>query len=107
MGLWGEEMLLIDLYGMAKSVTQFMKESDPDPHFKFVILGITKGVQEDGHKFAILCVKVTQGTHLRPGVWLDRLIKVKKELGQTNDKLFRRNLQKAKLRANSRMISIE
>jgi hypothetical protein len=96
-GLRGEEMLLIDLYGTAKSVAQFMKEDASDPHFKFVILGRTKGVQEDGHKFAIPCVKVTQGTHLRPGIWLKRLLKVKKELGQTNGKLFRRNLQKAKL----------
>jgi hypothetical protein len=90
-------MLLIDLYGTAKSVSQFMKESDLDPHFKFVILVRTKGVQEDGHKFAIPCVKETQGTHLRPGVWLERLLKVKEELGQTNGKLFRRNLRKAKL----------
>ena len=96
-GLRGEEMLLIDLYGTAKSVAQFMKEDASDPHFKFVILGRTKGVQEDGHKFAIPCVKVTQGAHLRPGIWLKRLLKVKKELGQTNGKLFRRNLQKAKL----------
>jgi hypothetical protein len=41
-----------------------------------------KGVQEDGHKFAIMCVKETQGTHLRPGVWLERLVNVKKEMGQ-------------------------
>jgi hypothetical protein len=60
-------MLLIDLYGTAKSVSQFMKESDLDPHFKFVILVRTKGVQEDGHKFAIPCVKETQGTHLSLG----------------------------------------
>ena len=61
------------------------------------MLGRTKGVQEDGHKFAIPCVKVTQGTHLRPGVWLERLLKVKEELGQTHGKLFKRNLRKAKL----------
>ena len=60
-GLRGEKLLLIDLYGMAKNATQLlMKQSDPDLHFKFVILGRTKGVQEDGHKFAIRCVKVTQ-----------------------------------------------
>jgi hypothetical protein len=96
-GLRGEEMLLIDLYGTAKSVKQFMKEGVEDPHFKFVILGHTKGVQENGHKFAMPCVRVTQGAHLRPGIWLERLIKVKEELGQTNGKLFKRNLRKAKL----------
>jgi hypothetical protein len=96
-GLRGEEMLLIDLCGTAKSVKQFMKEGVEDPHFKFVMLGRTEGVQEDGHKFAMPCVRVTQGTHLRPGIWLERLIKVKEELGQTNGKLFERNLRKAKL----------
>jgi hypothetical protein len=96
-GLRGEEMLLIDLYGTAQSVTRFMKKESLDPHFKFIILGRTKGVQEDGHKFAIPCVKETQGTHLRPGIWLERLITVKEELGQTHGKLFKRNLRKAKL----------
>jgi hypothetical protein len=96
-GLRGEEMLLIDLCGTAKSVDKFMKERDSDPHFKFVTLGRTKGVQEDGHKFAIPCVKVTQGAHLRPGVWLERLLKVKREMGHTHGKLFKRNLRKAKL----------
>ena len=63
-----------------------------------MILGRTKGVQEDGHKFTIPCVKVTQGTHfLRPGVWFEQLLKVKEELGQRNGKLFRRNLWEAKL----------
>jgi hypothetical protein len=96
-GLRGEEMLLIDLYGTAKSVTQFMKSDSPDPHFKFVIIGRTKGVQEDSHKFAIPCVKETLGTHLRPGVWVKRLVRVKKAMGQTHEKLFTRNLQQAKL----------
>lgn len=60
-------MRLIDLYGTAKIVNQFMKESDPDPHFKFVIRGRTKGTQEDGHKFAIPCVKITQGHSFETG----------------------------------------
>jgi hypothetical protein len=74
-GLRGEEMLLIDLYGTAKSVAQFLKSDSPDPHFKFAIIGRTKGVQEDGHKIAIPWVKETSGTHLMPGVlWVKRLI---------------------------------
>jgi hypothetical protein len=96
-GLGGEEMLLIDIFGTAKSVTKCMRTDSPDPHFKFVIIGRTKGVQEDGYKFAIPCVKVTTGTHLRPGVWLEHLLEVKKELGQTHGKLFSRNLRRAKL----------
>jgi hypothetical protein len=79
MGLRGEEMLLIDLYGTAKSMSQFMKSDSPDPHFKFIIISRTKGVQEDGHKFAIPCIKETEGTHLRPGVWLQQLLDVKRE----------------------------
>ena len=34
---------------------------------------------------------------MRLGVWLKRLMKVKKESGQANSKLFRRNLWEAKL----------
>lgn len=91
-------MLLTNLYSTAKSVTQFTLESNSDPHFKFVIPERTRGVSKDGHKFSILCVKVTQGTHLRPEVWLEQLLKVKEELGQTNRKLFRRqNLRTAEL----------
>jgi hypothetical protein len=96
-GLRGEEMLLIDLFSTAKSVNQTMTKSTPGPHFKFVIIGRTKGIQEDGHKFAIPCVKETIGTHLRPGVWVQRLICVKKNMGQTHGKLFTRNLRRAKL----------
>jgi hypothetical protein len=96
-GLRGEEMLLVDLFGTVKSATQFMKKDSVDPHFKFVIIGQTKGVQEDAHKFAIPCIRTTQGTHLRPGVWVERLLWVKKEMGQTHGKLFTRNLRRAKL----------
>jgi hypothetical protein len=58
---------------------------------------VDKRVQEDGHKFGIPCVKETLGTHLRPGIWLERLIGVKREMGQTHGKLFKRNLRHAKL----------
>jgi hypothetical protein len=96
-GLRGEEMLLVDLFGTAKSADRFMKRNALDPHFKFIILGRTKGVQEDGHKFAIPCVRETEGTHLKPGIWVERLLEVKKELGQTHGKLFQRSLRKPKL----------
>jgi hypothetical protein len=97
-GLRGEEMILIDLFGTAKSVSKFMHQNSQDPHFKFIIIGRTKGVQEDGRKFAIPCVKETQGTHLRPGIWLERLLEVRKrEMGQTHGKLFARKLRRSKL----------
>jgi hypothetical protein len=35
-------------------------------------------VREDGHKFTIPCIKEAQGTYLRPGVWLEQLIKVRR-----------------------------
>jgi hypothetical protein len=41
-GLRGEKMLLIDLFGTAKSVTKFMRKDSLDPHFKFVIIGRMK-----------------------------------------------------------------
>jgi hypothetical protein len=88
-GLRGEEMLLINLFRTTKSVIKFMKTDSPDPHFKFVILGRTKGAQEDGHKFAIPCVKEVTGTQLRPGIWLKRLLGVKKELGRRMKNNFR------------------
>jgi hypothetical protein len=96
-GLRGEEISLVGLHGTAESVARFVEKESIDPHFKLVTLGRTQGVQEDGHKFAIPCVKETQGAHLRPGIWLERSIEAKEELGQTHGKLFKRNLRKAKL----------
>jgi hypothetical protein len=61
------------------------------------VIGRTKGVQQDGKKFGIPCVKVTKGTGLRPGVWVKRLVEVKALAGETHGKLFTRNLRPAKL----------
>ena len=44
-GLRGEEMLMVDTWGTASSVHRFMKEDALDPHFKFIVIGRTKGVQ--------------------------------------------------------------
>jgi hypothetical protein len=65
-GLRGEEMLLLDMLGTATSVQRLMKDRALDPHFKFVMISRTKGVQQGGKKFAIPCMKVTKGTGLRP-----------------------------------------
>ena len=52
-GLRGEEMLLVDMLGTSTSVQRLMKDGAADPHFKFVIIGRTKGVQQDRKTFAI------------------------------------------------------
>jgi len=96
-GLRGEEIPLIDLAGTRNSVEEGMGPDKPDPHFKFVIIGRTKGVQQDGHKFAIPCVATTQGTGLRPGIWIQRLLQVLQECKRTNGKLFVRALKPAKM----------
>jgi hypothetical protein len=96
-GLRGEEMLLIDMLGTATSVQRLMKDGASDPHFKFVIIGRTKGVQQDGKSFAIPCVKVTKGTGLRPGIWVKRLMNMKMLAGETHGKVFVRKLRPSKL----------
>jgi hypothetical protein len=96
-GLRGEEMLLVDMLGTLTSIQRLMKDEASDPHFKFIIIGRTKGVQQDGKKFGILCVKVMKGTGLRPGAWVKRLVDVKSLAGETHGKLFTRKLRPAKL----------
>jgi hypothetical protein len=96
-GLRGEEMLLVDMLGTDTSVRRLMKGGASDPHFKFVIIGRTKGVQQDGKMFAIPCVEVTKGTGLRPGVWVRRLMDMKRLAGETHGKVFVRKLRPAKL----------
>jgi hypothetical protein len=54
-----------------------MKDDAPNPHFKFIVIGRTKGVQQDGKTLGIPCVKVTKATAgLRPGVWVKRLLDI-------------------------------
>jgi hypothetical protein len=96
-GLRGEEMLLVDMLGTSKSVDRLMKDDAVDPHFKLIVIGRTKGVQQDGKKFGIPCVKVTKATGLRPGVWVKRLIDIKRLVGETHGKLFVRRLRPSKL----------
>jgi hypothetical protein len=61
-GLSGEEMLLIELTGVANIMVHLNKEENA--HFLFVILGCMKKNQNSGTKFAVPCTPVTQGTHL-------------------------------------------
>jgi hypothetical protein len=64
-GLRGEEMVHIELAGTANSVKHL--DAAVNPHFKFIVLGRTKGNQPSGAKFGVPCVLVTSGTNLRPG----------------------------------------
>jgi hypothetical protein len=65
-GLRGEEMLLIEFPGTAKSLKHLL---DPKlvPHFVFIVSGPTKGKQLSGPKFGIPCVSITEGTNLSQG----------------------------------------
>jgi hypothetical protein len=65
MGLRGEEVLNIELAGMANSLKHL--EDEVNPHFKFILLGRTKGNQLSGAKFGVPCLPVTTGTNLHPG----------------------------------------
>jgi hypothetical protein len=94
-GLRGEEMLLIEFAGTAKSL-QHMADVKT-PHFVLVVSGRTKGNQLSGSKFGIPCVGVTEGTHLRPGIWLERLVALMKADGTKGGRLFRRHLTPSKL----------
>jgi hypothetical protein len=94
-GLRGEEMLLIEYAGTADSL-KFMR-SRPYPYFIFVILGRTKGNQMAGGKFGVPVAAVTEGTHLRPGRWVERLVAVLRASGQRGGYLFTRKLKPARL----------
>jgi hypothetical protein len=95
MGLRGDEMLLIEYAGTAKSVENL--EDLKEPHFTFVILGRTKGNQLLGVKFAVPCVGITKGTSIRPGQWIKRLVELKKAAGVWGGRLFTRKLSPLKL----------
>ena len=53
------------------------RDDASDPHFKLIVIGGTKGVQQDGKKLGISCAKVTKATGLRPGVWVKLLVDLK------------------------------
>jgi hypothetical protein len=94
-GLRGEENLLIEFAGTAKSL-KFLGDLEC-PHFILVISGRTKGVQLAGAKFGIPCAATTEGTHLQPGRWVKRLVTLMKDEGIQGGRLFRRKLSPTKL----------
>jgi hypothetical protein len=94
-GLRGEEMLLIELAGTANSLVHL--NDAKNAHFVFVISGRTKSDQSSGAKFGVPCCPVTEGTHLRPGRWIKRLVDIIHGKGRRTGRLFNRRLQIAKL----------
>jgi hypothetical protein len=94
-GLRGEEMVQIELAGTANSVKHM--DDAVNAHFKFILLGRTKGNQLSGVKFRVPCVPVTVGTHLRPGRWIKRLITSLHSAGRRSGRLFSRKLATPKL----------
>ena len=93
-GLRGEEMLLIEFAGTAKSLTHLVDAVSP--HFVLTISGQTKGNQLSGSKFGLPCIATTHGTDLRPGVWMGRLVTLMKADGIRGGRLFQRNLSPVK-----------
>jgi hypothetical protein len=94
-GLRGEEMLLIELAGTATNL-DFLGDRAL-PHFVLIISGPTKGNQLSGSKFGVPIVATTEGTYLRPGKWVQRLVTLRTEKGDTTGRLFRRRLVPSKL----------
>jgi hypothetical protein len=90
-GLRGEEMVRIEYAGTANSVEKWMSKGT-DAYFMFVVSGRSKGNQVSGSKFSVPCVGTTEGTNLRPGRWVQRLVKLMKGAGTRSGRLFQRKL---------------
>jgi hypothetical protein len=88
-------MLLIELAGTANSLVHM--DDAKDAHFVFVVSGRTKANQKTGAKFGVPCVPITEGTHLRPGRWVKRLVNMINGRGRRGGRLFARRLVKSKL----------
>jgi hypothetical protein len=64
-GVRGKELMLVDLVGTKKSLSNL--DENAEGHFWLKILGRTKGNHLSGAEFSVPCVGVTDGTGLRPG----------------------------------------
>ena len=105
MGVWfnggfcmaarGEEMPLIEFAGSAESLKHLAETSDP--YYCLVITGKTKGVRLSGHKIEVPIVSVTQGTNIRGGRWIRRLVYLKHNLKEGRGRLFQRNFNPPRL----------
>jgi hypothetical protein len=74
--LRGEEMLIVELAGMANSLVNLKSVPHrPNPYFYFEVNGPTKGHGDQGAKLKIPCAGITK-TGLRPGQWVERFVGV-------------------------------
>jgi hypothetical protein len=94
-GLRGEEMLIIELAGTANSLKYL--EDPVLPSYELMVLGTTKANRLSGAKFGIPCVAVTEGTNLRPGRWIKRLVEIIHHQGRKRGRLFERKLRPARM----------
>jgi hypothetical protein len=94
-GIRGEENLIVELAGTAKSL-KFLNDAKM-PNFAVMILGITKGNRLSGAKFGIPCVAVTEGMNLKPGKWMKPLVTCIHATRRKTGRLFQRKLKPTKL----------
>ena len=87
-------MPLIELAGTANSLKHLR---DHEPYIVFVISGRTKGNRLSGAKFGVPCVAITEGTHLKPGRWIERLVTALHKSGRRGGRLFEQRLKPTKL----------
>mmetsp|Transcript_17572 Transcript_17572/g.49643 ORF Transcript_17572/g.49643 Transcript_17572/m.49643 type:complete len:426 (+) Transcript_17572:14374-15651(+) len=106
-GLRGEEVLQIDTHRTRQGLQHLKRDSQP--HFRLTIIGRTKGVRQDGAKFEVPCVAVTEGTSLHPAKWVERLVRVLTKIGKHHGRLVERHLRPGKLVefANDVFLAIE
>jgi hypothetical protein len=88
-------MVRIKLAGTANNVKHL--DDEVNAHFKFIVLGRSKGNQLSGAKFGVPCVPVTEGTHLRTERWVKCLTKTLRGLGRRSGRVFSRKLATPKL----------
>jgi hypothetical protein len=88
-------MLLIEFAGASKSLRHLLDAELA--HFVFHISGRTKGNQLSGAKFGLPCIGTTHGTDLRPGLWVNWLVRRMKGDGVRGERLFQRRLSPSKL----------
>jgi hypothetical protein len=86
---------LIELAGTANSLKHL--EDTALPSYELMVLGTTKANRLSGAKFGVPCVAVTEGTNLRPGRWIKRLVEIIHHEGRKKGRLFERKLRPAKM----------
>ena len=83
--LRGEEMQMIDLFGMFKHWDA--GEAAELKHVVIPLLGRFKG--ETGENYHLLCIVDSTPRGLQPRKWIGRLLEIHRELGITNGHFFR------------------